>query len=86
MVTCYPFLIITHERILCNQSCRKNCNTDFTAKPWYTALIIIQAARLKAGDPMTGIEMMQKNIEEFAWIQKYMILTSDKESAAYKEM
>ena len=35
---------------------------------------------------MTGIEMMQKNIEEFAWIQKYMILTSDKESAAYKEM
>lgn len=35
---------------------------------------------------MTEIEMMQKNIEEFARLQKYMILTSDKESAAYKEM
>lgn len=35
---------------------------------------------------MTEKEMMQKNIEEFARLQKYMILTSDKESAAYKEM
>ena len=31
-------------------------------------------------------EMMQRNIEEFARLQKYMILTQDKESAAYKEM
>ena len=29
---------------------------------------------------------MQKNIEEFARLQKYMVLTEDKESAAYKEM
>lgn len=35
---------------------------------------------------MTEYEMMQKNIEEFARLQKYMILTTDKESAAYKEM
>ena len=35
---------------------------------------------------MTEKEMMQKNIEEFARLQKYMILTQDKESAAYKEM
>ena len=31
-------------------------------------------------------EMMQKNIEEFSRLQKYMRLTEDKESAAYKEM
>lgn len=30
--------------------------------------------------------MIQKNIEEFSRLQKYMILTQDKESAAYKEM
>ena len=35
---------------------------------------------------MTEKEMMQRNIEEFARLQKYMILTQDKESAAYKEM
>ena len=35
---------------------------------------------------MTEKEMMQKNVEEFARLQKYMILTTDKESAAYKEM
>lgn len=35
---------------------------------------------------MTEKEMMQKNIEEFARLQKYMVLTEDKESAAYKEM
>jgi len=35
---------------------------------------------------MTEKEMMQKNIEEFARLQKYMFLTQDKESAAYKEM
>ena len=35
---------------------------------------------------MADKEMMQKNIEEFARLQKYMILTPDKESAAYKEM
>lgn len=31
-------------------------------------------------------EMMQKNVEEFERLQKYMILTEDKNSAAYKEM
>ena len=35
---------------------------------------------------MTEKEMMQINIEEFERLQKYMILTQDKESAAYKEM
>lgn len=35
---------------------------------------------------MSEKEMIQKNIEEFARLQKYMILTQDKESAAYKEM
>lgn len=35
---------------------------------------------------MAEKEMMQKNVEEFARLQKYMILTTDKESAAYKEM
>ena len=35
---------------------------------------------------MSDKEMMQKNVEEFARLQKYMILTQDKESAAYKEM
>lgn len=35
---------------------------------------------------MTEKEMIQKNIEEFTRLQKYMILTLDKDSAAYKEM
>ena len=35
---------------------------------------------------MTDKEMMQKNIEEFARLQKYMLLVDNKESAAYKEM
>ncbi|MDE7334229.1 MAG: hypothetical protein K2O16_18775 [Lachnospiraceae bacterium] len=35
---------------------------------------------------MTEKEMIQRNIEEFSRLQKYMILTPDKESAAYKEM
>lgn len=30
--------------------------------------------------------MIQKNIEEFSRLQKYMLLTEDKESAAYHEM
>ena len=30
--------------------------------------------------------MMQRNIEEFARLQDYMVLTQDKESAAYKRM
>lgn len=30
--------------------------------------------------------MIQKNIEEFSRLQKYMILTEDKKSAAYMEM
>ena len=33
---------------------------------------------------MTEKEMLQKNVEEFARLQKYMVLTEDKESAAYK--
>lgn len=35
---------------------------------------------------MTADEIMQKNVEEFSRIQKYMLLVPDKESAAYKEM
>ncbi|MCM1541387.1 MAG: hypothetical protein NC121_09000 [Blautia sp.] len=35
---------------------------------------------------MTEKEMMQRNVEEFARLQKYMVLTADKESAVYKEM
>ena len=35
---------------------------------------------------MTEEEMIQKNIEEFSRLQKYMILTEDKKSAAYMEM
>lgn len=35
---------------------------------------------------MTEKEMIQKNIEEFSRLQKYMVLTEDKESPAYKEM
>lgn len=31
-------------------------------------------------------EMIPKNIEEFSRLQKYMILTEDKKSAAYMEM
>lgn len=30
--------------------------------------------------------MMQRNIEEFSRLQKYMLLLDDKESAAYNEM
>ena len=35
---------------------------------------------------MSDKEMMQKNIEEFARLQKYMLLVESKESAVYKEM
>lgn len=35
---------------------------------------------------MTEKEMIQKDIEEFSRLQKYMILTEDKKSAAYMEM
>lgn len=35
---------------------------------------------------MTENEMIQKNVEEFARLQKYMLLLDDKESAAYNEM
>lgn len=35
---------------------------------------------------MSDKELMQKNIEEFSRLQKYMLLTQDKESEAYKEM
>ena len=35
---------------------------------------------------MAEKEMIQRNIEEFSRLQKYMILTEDKNSAAYKEM
>ncbi len=37
------------------------------------------------GDCMSDIELMQKNIEEFARLQDYMIDT-EKESAAYRKM
>ena len=35
---------------------------------------------------MTEKEMIQRNIEEFSRLLKYMILTEDKNSAAYKAM
>lgn len=35
---------------------------------------------------MSDQEVIQKNVEEFARLQKYMILTQAKDSAAYKEM
>lgn len=35
---------------------------------------------------MSDKELMQKNVEEFARLQKYMLLVGDKESAAYSEM
>lgn len=35
---------------------------------------------------MSDIEMIQKNVEEFARLQKYMLLVENKESAVYKEM
>ena len=35
---------------------------------------------------MAAKEMIQRNIEEFSRLQKYMILTEDKTSAAYMEM
>lgn len=35
---------------------------------------------------MTEKEMMQKNVEEFARLQKYMLLVESRESAVYKEM
>lgn len=35
---------------------------------------------------MSEKEMMQRNVEEFSRLQKYMILTQDKNSEAYNEM
>lgn len=35
---------------------------------------------------MTEKEIIQKNIEEFSRLQKYMILLNDKKSNAYMEM
>lgn len=35
---------------------------------------------------MSDEEMMQKNVEEFARLQKYMLLVESRESAVYKEM
>lgn len=40
----------------------------------------------KTGDCMSEKEMMQRNVEEFSRLQKYMILTQDKNSEAYNEM
>lgn len=34
---------------------------------------------------MTEKEVMQKNVEEFARLQKYMLLVESRESAVYKE-
>jgi hypothetical protein len=47
-------------------------------------LIVFEYKR-KIGDHMSEKEMMQRNVEEFARLQDYMIDT-DKESAAYKKM
>lgn len=35
---------------------------------------------------MTEKDMLKILVEEFGRVQKYMLLTEDKESAAYKEM
>lgn len=35
---------------------------------------------------MSEKEMMQKNVEEFARLQKYMLLVENRDSAVYKEM
>lgn len=35
---------------------------------------------------MTELEIIQKNIEEFTRLQKYMLLCDDKDSGLYKEM
>lgn len=40
----------------------------------------------KDGGCMSDKEMLQKNVEEFSRIQKYMLLIEDKESAVYKEI
>ena len=37
-------------------------------------------------DTMSDKEMMKVSVEEFSRLQKYMILTIDKESEAYKTM
>ena len=47
-------------------------------------LIVFEYKR-QIGDHMPEKEMMQRNVEEFARLQDYMIDT-DKESAAYKKM
>lgn len=54
----------------------------FALESSYTDIATAQAVIWKTGDHITKKEMMQKNIEEFARLQKYMILTPDKESAA----
>ena len=59
--------------------------TGFALESPYTDIATAQAVIWKTGDHITEKEMMQKNIEEFARLQKYMILTPDKESAAYKK-
>ena len=43
-------------------------------------------SKKKVGDHMSDKEMMQKNVEEFARVQKFMLLIEDKESAAYSEI
>lgn len=35
---------------------------------------------------MSDKELIQKNVEEFTRLQKYMLLIEDKKSAAYNEM
>lgn len=42
-------------------------------------------AKRKTGDCMSDKELVQKNVEEFARLQNYM-LASEKDSAAYKLM
>lgn len=44
---------------------------------------IIKESKVK---DMSEKEMLKLSIEEFSRVQKYMILTEDKESAAYSEM
>ena len=57
----------------------------FALESSYTDIATAQAVIWKTGDHITEKEMMQKNIEEFARLQDYMIDT-EKESAAYRKM
>ena len=57
----------------------------FALESSYTDIATAQAVIWKTGDHITEKEMIQKNIEEFARLQNYMIV-AEKESESYKRM